>query len=348
MKKNKQLFFSHTWKPDNLGRNTHERVYEIVKKIRDNGWTTWFDEEDMGGNIDAAMAEGIDNADAIMVCLTETYCKKINDTAKNPRNRDNCLKEWTYANARNKLLIPIIMEPCLLNQSEWPPGIVSLYLGSTLYIDASKDDINNAVIFANNFLLKHGIQPNNKSQKLYINIFNKIQKNIDEPISPLKIKGLSIISRCTPSSPKHFRITSPKLSPNSIQKTQEIISPNSSPNSSPKSLLKKNYKLTSKNSNIIKTPQLTFRCFKSKKKNLHRPAPELPNNITNDTSNNTSNNIINDTSNNIINDTYIVSNNKSSFLFNKMISETNVLSNYKSNDIFRKSKSTGNFLNLCI
>ena len=233
MKKNKQLFFSHTWRPDNLGRNTHERVYEIVKKLRDNGWTTWFDEEDMGGNIDAAMAEGIDNSDAILVCLTETYCKKVNDTAKNPRNRDNCLKEWTYANARNKLLIPIIMEPTLLNQSQWPPGIVSLYLGSTLFIDASKDDINSAVIFVNNFLLKHGLQPNNKSQKLYINIFNKIQKNKpnnnDEPISPLKKKGLSIISKCSPSSsPKHFRITSPKLSPISIQKTQEITSPNSS------------------------------------------------------------------------------------------------------------------------
>ena len=28
MKKNKQLFFSHTWRPDNLGRNTHKRVHD--------------------------------------------------------------------------------------------------------------------------------------------------------------------------------------------------------------------------------------------------------------------------------------------------------------------------------
>ena len=242
MNKNKQLFFSHTWRPDNIGRNTHDRVYDLVKKLRDNGWSTWFDEEDMGGNIDAAMAEGIDDADAILVCLTETYCKKVNDTAKNPRNRDNCLKEWTYANARNKLLIPVIMEPCLLNPSEWPPGIVSLYLGSTLYIDATKDDLGNAVIFANKFLLKNGLQPNNKVQKLFLKGLNKTLKETlnnskNKPPSPLSIKK-------TPS-PLSFRSSS--KSPAKIQ---------------------------------YKRPQppniLPRQTFKSPRKIQHRPPPPLP------------------------------------------------------------------------
>ena len=72
----------------------------------------------MGGNIDAAMADGIDNSEVIIVCLTEMYFKKVNETAKDPRQRDNCLKEWTYSNTRNKLIIPVIMEPCLYNISD--------------------------------------------------------------------------------------------------------------------------------------------------------------------------------------------------------------------------------------
>jgi hypothetical protein len=212
MNKNKQLFFSHTWRPDNLGRNTHCRVHELVKKMRENGWTTWFDEEDMGGNIDAAMAEGIEKADAILVCLTETYCKKVNETAKNPRNRDNCLKEWTYANARNKLLIPVIMEPCLLDMNSWPPGIVSLYLGSTLYINASDDDLSEGIIYANKFLLNHGLIPNNKTQKLFINIINK-PKNKE---SPPKSKPKESSPRSKESSQKS-KESSPKNISNIIQ-----------------------------------------------------------------------------------------------------------------------------------
>lgn len=162
---NKQLFFSHTWRADLLGRDTHKRVHELVKKIREEGWTTWFDEEDMGGNIDAAMANGIDHAEAIIVCLTETYCKKVNETAKDQRKRDNCLKEWTYANTRNKLMVPVVMEPALLNISDWPPGVVSLYLSSILYIDASKADLMPAVKSITKFLSQQGLSP---SKKLHI------------------------------------------------------------------------------------------------------------------------------------------------------------------------------------
>ena len=73
---NKQLFFSHTWKKDNLGRDNHERVYELARNMRKYGWSTWFDEDDMGGNIDAAMASGIDDSEVVIICLTEMYCKK--------------------------------------------------------------------------------------------------------------------------------------------------------------------------------------------------------------------------------------------------------------------------------
>lgn len=159
---NKQLFFSHTWRPDRLGRNTHVRVHQIVKKIRGLGWTTWFDEEDMNNNIDAAMAQGIDNADVVIVCLTENYINKINETSKNPRLRDNCLKEWNYTHARSKFVIPLIMEHCLLDMKNWPAGVVALYLGNNLYINASCDNLDDAVISLSKMLIKNNVAPQKK------------------------------------------------------------------------------------------------------------------------------------------------------------------------------------------
>ena len=155
----KQLFFSHTWQIDKLGRDNHKRVYNLAKKLEKCGWTIWIDEDDMNGNIDAAMADGIDNAEAIIVCLTESYCIKVNETAKDPRKRDNCLKEWTYANVRNKLMIPVIMEPCLSSITNWPPGVVSLYFGSTLYINGAKEDLNFTTISLTKMLEQYKLQP---------------------------------------------------------------------------------------------------------------------------------------------------------------------------------------------
>mgnify|MGYP001418125986 CR=1 FL=1 len=165
----KQLFLSHTWNIDNLNRNNHNRVIELSKKLNNCGWSTWIDEENIIGNIDAAMADGIDKSEAMIICLTESYLLKVNESAKDPRIRDNCLKEWTYGNARNKLMIPVIMEPSLLNVKNWPPGIVSLYFGTTLYIDASKDNLNNAVIHIHEILQKYNLNPNivnNNNKKL--------------------------------------------------------------------------------------------------------------------------------------------------------------------------------------
>lgn len=177
----KQIFFSHTWKKDNLGRDNHKRAYELSRLLKKRGWTTWVDEDDMDGNIDAAMANGIDGADVVIVCLTEEYCKKVNETARDPRKRDNCLKEWTYATIRNKLMLPVIMEPCLYNVNEWPPGVVLLYFGSTLYLDATKDDLSEAVIHINKSLLSHKLRPQNCIDLQY-NVQNKFVNEIKKKL----------------------------------------------------------------------------------------------------------------------------------------------------------------------
>lgn len=154
----KQIFFSHTWQNDSLNRDNHIRVRELAEELYKYGWSYWIDEDNIVGNIDAAMARGIDDADVIIICLTKQYFKKVNETANNPRQRDNCLKEWTYATTRNKLMIPVIMDISLCNINEWPPGIITLYFGSTLYINASSNDLNIAANNINKLLLKYNLK----------------------------------------------------------------------------------------------------------------------------------------------------------------------------------------------
>ena len=157
------FFFSHDWGLDNIN---HIKVCNIVKKLKIKGYTSWLDEENMRGNIDAAMADGIDNSQAIIICITKNYCNKINNTSRNMNKRDNCLKEWTYANARNKLLIPIIMEKTMLNINNWPPGIVSMYLGSVFYIDFTNDEIDDSINDFVKLLSSYKIYPNMLPDKM--------------------------------------------------------------------------------------------------------------------------------------------------------------------------------------
>ena len=162
------LFFSHDW---GLNNTNHIKVSNIVRDLKNKNYTCWLDEENLMGNIDAAMADGIDNSQAIVICITNNYCNKINNTSRNMNKRDNCLKEWTYANARNKLLIPIIMEKDMLNINNWPPGIVSMYLGSLFYIDFTNDIIDSSI---NDFVKLLN------SYKIYPNILPDINNNISQ------------------------------------------------------------------------------------------------------------------------------------------------------------------------
>ena len=168
----KQLFFSHTWQHDNLGRNNHNRVKILVKEMQKLGWTTWFDEDDMIGNIDASMAFGIDTCRCIIVCITEAYCRKINESAQNPRKRDNCFKEWNYAHHRNKLMIPIIMEPSMLNINKWPYGVVPLHLSSILYINCSGNYYYNSGITTFKQLISNTNNLITSVKKLHLMLLN--------------------------------------------------------------------------------------------------------------------------------------------------------------------------------
>lgn len=221
----KQLFFSHTWKNDNLDRNTHSRVKVMAEIMKKYGWTVWLDENEMRGNIDACMVNGIRNCECVIACLTTKYIDKINIASNNTKIRDNCFKEWTYANSINKPIIPVILEEDV-NTSDGK-GILDMYLGNMLYLDLSGDINPKSVNELNNMLLKLDYKPkyNNtvKTNKLKIIknhlVFNLLRSTIHTPLPPINNRHSSIVPQ-EPTYPNlnitNYRTRRYKSTPNFV------------------------------------------------------------------------------------------------------------------------------------
>ena len=131
----KQLFASHTWRADEDGNDTHDRVVKIVRELTKFGWTVWLDEFDMHQSIDASMASGIDDSEVVIMFVTREYARKINRSARNATMDDNCFKEFNYAFFRQKMIFPVMMEQSMLNVSDWSPGVLPMKLSTLLYTD---------------------------------------------------------------------------------------------------------------------------------------------------------------------------------------------------------------------
>jgi TIR domain len=129
-------FLSHTWVQDEEGRDTHARVARLSARLKERGLVTWFDADQMEGDIGDAMSRGIDESAVFVVCLTKTYEAKVaGDNAA-----DNCKKEFKYAVLKrmNTRMLPVVMEQCMTNSRAWK-GVLGMELGSKLYCNLTKD-----------------------------------------------------------------------------------------------------------------------------------------------------------------------------------------------------------------
>ena len=86
-------FLSHDWGTDALGRSNHARVVAIKRRLAEEcGLDCWLDEEEMEGDINQAMTDGIDGSATVVVFITERYVMKV--AGKGPNgDDDNCKKE---------------------------------------------------------------------------------------------------------------------------------------------------------------------------------------------------------------------------------------------------------------
>lgn len=98
---------------------------ETVVKLRDElqryGFTTWFDEDDMVGSTLESMAQAVEEAAVMIMCMSVSY-----------KTSKNCQKEVEYAERQNKPIIPIRVETGFK-----PDGWLGLSSGSKKVIDFS-------------------------------------------------------------------------------------------------------------------------------------------------------------------------------------------------------------------
>ncbi|KAJ1410898.1 hypothetical protein B484DRAFT_402809, partial [Ochromonadaceae sp. CCMP2298] len=137
------VFLTHDWGHEG-GVDNHERVKQINRLLQEMGLKTWFDEEMMQGNIQQQMAEGIDNAQCVVVFITKRYTEKVNGDTEG----DNCKLEFMHASRIKtpKRMIPVVMEVGMRNTISWG-SIVSMNIGGRLYVDMS-DTLDNPALLA--------------------------------------------------------------------------------------------------------------------------------------------------------------------------------------------------------
>jgi len=131
---------SHNWSNDEQGRSNHARVKRIKLALDKAGYRPWFDEEEMAGDINKKMADGVDASKAVVVFVTREYVRKVAGDGPNGSD-DNCKYEFDYALMRKGVerLITVVMEPSARNPREWR-GPVGGKLGTRLFVDLSDDE----------------------------------------------------------------------------------------------------------------------------------------------------------------------------------------------------------------
>lgn len=96
-------------------------VRKICETLKRFGFNVWMDLDTMSGSIYEKMAEGVEGADVVIICMSTKY-----------QSSENCNKEFQYAQVNKKTIIPIKME-----KGFNATGSLGLITAGKLYIDFS-------------------------------------------------------------------------------------------------------------------------------------------------------------------------------------------------------------------
>ncbi|CAM4811303.1 unnamed protein product [Rotaria magnacalcarata] len=107
------LMISYCWAESELA---HRIFGHLSEKL---GYKIWIDIEQMHGSTIEAMANAVDGAEFILMCMSESYKRSA-----------NCKSEAEYAFNRKKHIVPIKMK-----KEYVPDGWLGFILGTRLYID---------------------------------------------------------------------------------------------------------------------------------------------------------------------------------------------------------------------
>jgi hypothetical protein len=133
------VFLSHNWGPDELGRDNHERVVKLKEGLERAGLSAWLDEEILHDDLTNQMSHGIEHSKLVAVFITSSYIDKVQGNG--PRGLDDaCKNEFDYAIRRlgAAKVIPVVMDPRCKDSNAWT-GAIGFKLGGQIYFDMSAD-----------------------------------------------------------------------------------------------------------------------------------------------------------------------------------------------------------------
>eukprot|EP00732_Lithocolla_globosa_P006041 Lithocolla_globosa_v1_NODE_6719_length_1045_cov_5.270707.p1 type:complete len:152 gc:universal NODE_6719_length_1045_cov_5.270707:460-5(-) len=128
------LFYTHDW---GVGNQNHQSVLKIADASRAAGFRVWIDDTNLKGSITNEFCRGIDESCVVVVFITANYITKTCGKGK-LKERDNCLKEFEYAELRKgaRRMIAVVMEKECRDTSLWA-GPVGASLAPKLSLSLS-------------------------------------------------------------------------------------------------------------------------------------------------------------------------------------------------------------------
>ena len=108
---------------------------KIAQILKNHNIPIWMDEEGgiSSGDINTAMAEGVQNALAIVCLVSEKYEKS-----------KNCKKELTYSDVRNKIIFPCMVDKKKDGEDYNGDNWLGLLIAGLLWTDFRDIDVENA------------------------------------------------------------------------------------------------------------------------------------------------------------------------------------------------------------
>jgi hypothetical protein len=129
------VFLSHNWGEE---KSTHTIVAQYNKELQKRGLKTWFDDEQMNGNIRDGMSDGVADSSVILVFVTKAYNEKIKKKTKT----DNLFFEFNHAaNEKPDAMLFAVLEEEMSQTSTWCPRLRAEG-GAELFVDICSDDIS--------------------------------------------------------------------------------------------------------------------------------------------------------------------------------------------------------------
>jgi serine/threonine protein kinase len=128
------VFLSHN---HGVNGSNHLRVKEVNLKLRDHGFSTWLDEEQLRSStlISQQLYHAIDQSSIVVIFITKEYMNKVNSDNRN----DYCWLEFYTAKKLNKKIIGVLMEPEIADPRTWV-GEFGVILGSCLYLNFNEEE----------------------------------------------------------------------------------------------------------------------------------------------------------------------------------------------------------------